>query len=58
LDDGIKAVEMGIAGLNNITNGASTSTNVTAHISKSEDNLLNLVLNSAVFDELKLNVQQ
>eukprot|EP00984_Skeletonema_dohrnii_P005713 scaffold2015_cov125-Skeletonema_dohrnii-CCMP3373.AAC.9 len=58
LDDGIKAVEMGIAGLNNITNADSTSTNVTAHISKSEDNLLNLVLNSAVFDELKLNVQQ
>ena len=58
LEDGIKAVEMGIASLNNITNGDSTSRKVTAHSTKSADNLLDLVLNSAAFDELKLNVQQ
>lgn len=48
LDDGIKAVEMGIASMNNITNhGDAVSTKVTAHSSKSADNLLDLVLNSA-----------
>ena len=50
LDDGIKAVEMGIASMNNITNhGDALSTKVNAHSSKSADNLLNLVLNSAAF---------
>lgn len=58
LDDGIKAVEMGIASLNNITNGDSTPRSVTAHSTKSTENLLDLVLNSAVIDELKLNVLQ
>lgn len=58
LEDGIKAVEMGIASLNNITNGDSTPRRVTAHSTKSADNLLDLVLNSAVIDELKLNVLQ
>ena len=48
IDDGIKAVEMGIASMNNITNhGDAVSTKVTAHSSKSADNLLDLVLNSA-----------
>ena len=48
LDDGIKAVEMGIASMKNITNhGDAVSTKVTAHSSKSADNLLDLVLNSA-----------
>jgi len=47
LDDGIKAVEMGMASMKNITNcgesGGKTTT-VTAHSSKSSENLLNHVL--------------
>jgi len=47
LDDGIKAVEMGIASMKNITNsGAGGKVKpVTAHGSKSSENLLNHVLN-------------
>ena len=59
LDDGIKAVEMGIASLNNVTNDANPSPRkVTACSSKSADDLLDLVLNSAALSELKFNVQQ
>jgi myo-inositol 2-dehydrogenase/D-chiro-inositol 1-dehydrogenase len=62
LEDGIKAVEMGIAAQNNITSitngGDSLPTKVTAHSSKSADNLLELVLSSGVFGECKLNVEQ
>ena len=47
LDDGIKAVEMGISAMKNISNsGNEMSKSVKAHSSKSSDNLLNHVLNS------------
>jgi myo-inositol 2-dehydrogenase/D-chiro-inositol 1-dehydrogenase len=58
LEDGIKAVEMGIASLNNIASNEGIATKVTAHSSKSADNLLDMVLNAGLFDECKSNVQQ
>ena len=50
LDDGIKAVEMGIASMNNITNGESRTdiAPVRAYSTQSSENLLDLVLNSAL----------
>ena len=49
LDDGIKAVEMGIASLENISNRGESGgkvTSVTAHSTKSSDNLLDFILNA------------
>lgn len=49
LDDGIKAVEMGIASLKNVSNGGEAGkevTSVTAHSTKSSDNLLDFILNA------------
>lgn len=50
LDDGIKAVEMGISSMNNITNGESREViaPVRAFSSQSSENLLDLVLNSGL----------
>lgn len=50
LDDGIKAVEMGISSMNNITNGESREkiAPVRACSSVSSENLLDLVLNSGL----------
>lgn len=50
LDDGIKAVEMGISSMNNITNEESRSkiAPVRAFSSQSSENLLDLVLSPAL----------
>ena len=51
LDDGIRAVEMGISAMNNISNDGKSKCNnapVTAFSSKSSENLLDLVLNSTM----------
>ena len=50
LEDGIKAVEMGISSMNNITSGDSREAiaPVKAFSSQSSENLLDLVLNSGL----------
>jgi hypothetical protein len=58
LDDGIRAVEMGISSMNNITNGESREiiAPVRAFSSQSSENLLDLVLNSGLAKEAFMRV--